>query len=145
MNESNENIDKMEMAWMTTDIVRSFVAGNPMQPEQLTKLIAHVWETISGMTNEEATIEEPKQEPAVSVRASIKPDHFVCLEDGNKLKMLKRYLRTNYDMTSEEYRKKWNLPSDYLMVAPSYAAIRAEIANNIGLGNKGGRRKAKNE
>lgn len=143
MNELSENIDKMETARMTTDIVTSFVASNPMQPEQLTKLIADVYATLSGLTNEEPVAEGPKQEPAVSVRASIKPDYLVCLEDGKKLKMLKRYLRTNYDMTPEEYREKWNLPSDYPMVAPNYAAMRAEMAKRIGLGSKGGRRKTK--
>lgn len=138
-----ENTDKMEMARMTTEIVTSFVSSNPMQPDQVTKLIAHVYATISGLTAENPVDEEPKQEPAVSIRASIKPDYIVCLEDGKKLKMLKRYLRTNYDMSPEEYREKWNLPSDYPMVAPNYAAMRAEMAKKIGLGNKGGRRKAK--
>ena len=74
------------------------------------------------------------QKPAISVRRSITPDFIVCLEDGKKLKMLKRYLRTNYKMTPEEYRAKWNLPHDYPMVAPNYAKQRSEFAKNIGLG-----------
>lgn len=139
----SETADKMEIARMTAEIVTSFVASNPMQSDQVTKLIADVYATFSDLTTESPVVEELKQEPAVSVRASIKPDYIVCLEDGKKLKMLKRYLRTNFDMSPEEYREKWDLPSDYPMVAPNYAAMRAEMAKKIGLGNKGGRRKLK--
>jgi predicted transcriptional regulator len=77
-----------------------------------------------------------KQEPAVSIRASVKPDYLICLEDGAKLKMLKRYLRTRYNMSPEEYREKWGLPRDYPMVAPNYAETRRELAFKIGLGRK---------
>lgn len=143
MNDLKENLDQLETARMTSEIVTAFVTSNPMQPDQLTKLIADVYETISGLTTDRAINEEPKQEPAVSVRASIKPDYLVCLEDGKRLKMLKRYLRTNFGMSPEEYRAKWNLPPDYPMVAPNYAAMRAEMAKKIGLGNKGGRKKTK--
>lgn len=141
MNDLKENLDQLETARLTSEIVTAFVTSNPMQPDQLTKLIADVYETISGLTTDRAINEEPKQEPAVSVRASIKPDYLVCLEDGKRLKMLKRYLRTNFGMSPEEYRAKWNLPPDYPMVAPNYAAMRAEMAKKIGLGNKGGRKK----
>lgn len=143
MENLSETADKMEIARMTAEIVTSFVASNPMQSDQVTKLIADVYATFSDLTTESPVVEELKQEPAVSVRASIKPDYIVCLEDGKKLKMLKRYLRTNFDMSPEEYREKWDLPSDYPMVAPNYAAMRAEMAKKIGLGNKGGRRKLK--
>src|SRR3546814_4400820 len=88
---------------------------------------------------------EVKQEPAVSIRASIKPDYIVCLEDGKKLKMLRRHLMTHYNMTPEDYRAKWNLPKDYPMVAPNYAEKRRALAKAIGLGTKGrggGRKKA---
>lgn len=138
-----DNSEKMEFARMTTEIVTSYAANNPMQPEQLTTLISDVFATMSGLATDKVVEEEPKQEPAVSVRASIKPDYLVCLEDGKKLKMLKRYLRTNFDMSPEEYRQKWGLPSDYPMVAPNYRQMRAEMAKKIGLGNRGGRKKAK--
>ena len=80
--------------------------------------------------------EAKKQEPAVSIRSSIKPDYIVCLEDGKKLKMLKRHLMTHYQMTPEQYRAKWNLPADYPMVAPNYAEQRRSLAKKIGLGTK---------
>ena len=90
-----------------------------------------------------ATAEEERPEPAVSVRASIKPDYIVCLEDGKKLKMLKRHLMTHYNMTPDEYRERWNLPSDYPMVAPNYAEQRRQLAKKIGLGTKAKRGKRK--
>lgn len=143
MNSPADSGEKMEIARMTTEIVTSYASSNPMQPEQLPGLISKVYATIAGLANEEVVEEEVQQEPAVSIRASIKPDYLVCLEDGKRLKMLKRYLRTNYEMTPDDYRRKWNLPSDYPMVAPNYAKMRAEMAIKIGLGNKGGRKKAK--
>ena len=88
-------------------------------------------------------VEEKRPEPAVSIRASVKPDHIVCLEDGKKLKMLKRYLRTNYNMSPEEYRARWGLPADYPMVAPDYADKRRELAKKIGLGRQPGQRRGR--
>src|SRR5699024_4113306 len=91
--------------------------------------------TLSNLNKEESTVTE-KQKPAVPVRQSVKQDYIVCLEDGKKLKMLKRYLMTSYGMTPDEYRKKWGLPADYPMVAPSYAEKRRQLAKAIGLGTK---------
>jgi predicted transcriptional regulator len=85
---------------------------------------------------------EPDLKPAVSVRSSVKSDHIVCLEDGKKMKMLKRHLSTDHGMTPAEYRVRWNLPADYPMVAPAYAQTRRELAVKIGLGRKPGKRKA---
>ena len=105
------------------------------------QLIANVHQALAGLDTNEP--EAPKLEPAVSIRASVKPDYLVCLEDGKKLKMLKRYLRTNYDMSPEEYRERWNLPADYPMVAPNYAEKRRELAKKIGLGRQPGQKRGR--
>lgn len=124
---------------LTADIVAAHVSNNSVAVSDLPVLIANVHSALSGLGG--PVIEpEVKQEPAVSIRASIKPDFIVCLEDGKKLKMLKRHLMTHYKMTPEQYRAKWNLPADYPMVAPNYAEQRRTLAKKIGLGTK--RRKA---
>lgn len=119
---------------MTAEIVASFVANNSVQTEQLPELIRSIYATLGGLSKgeEERNIERPK--PAVPVNKSIQNDFIICLEDGKKLKMLKRYLRSTYDMSPEEYRKRWGLPADYPMVAPAYAKRRSEFAKRIGLG-----------
>lgn len=117
------------------------VSNNSVAIGDLPLLIANVHSSLAGLGN----VDEPpasKQEPAVSICASVKPDYIVCLEDGKKLKMLKRHLSTAYGMTPDEYRAKWGLSKDYPMVAPNYAAMRADLAKQIGLGKKGGRKKA---
>ena len=128
----------------TSNIVEAYVSNNSAELDEVPVLINNVYSALSSLGGG-ATQEEERPEPAVSVRASVKPDYLVCLEDGKKLKMLKRYLRTNYDMSPEEYRERWNLPSDYPMVAPNYAEKRRELAKKIGLGRapnqKRGRRK----
>ena len=124
---------------LTADIVAAHVSNNSVAVSDLPVLIAHVHGALSNLGGP-APIEVVKQEPAVSVRSSIKPDFIVCLEDGKKLKMLKRHLMTHYQMTPEQYRAKWNLPADYPMVAPNYAEQRRTLAKKIGLGTK--RRKA---
>jgi predicted transcriptional regulator len=128
-----------EFLALTADIVSSHVANNTVAVSDLPTLIENVYATLSrlGGQNEPAQ----KQEPAVSVRSSIKPDYIVCLEDGKKLKMLKRHLMTHYNMTPEEYRAKWNLPADYPMVAPNYAQQRRALAKKIGLGTKRARKR----
>lgn len=130
---------------LTSDIVAAHVANNHVDVDQLPQLIENVYGALAGL-GEHGQQEEAPPEPAVSIRASVKPDYIVCLEDGKKLKMLKRYLRTNYDMSPEEYRARWNLPADYPMVAPNYAEKRRELAKKIGLGKapgqKRGRKKA---
>ena len=133
MNERNAAHD--ELLSLTADIVSSHVANNTVAISDLPHVIENVFGTLSRL-GVDVKIPEPKQEPAVSVRASIKPDYIVCLEDGKKLKMLKRHLMTHYDMTPEQYRAKWNLPADYPMVAPTYAAQRRTLAKKIGLGTK---------
>ena len=124
-----------ELLTLTTEIVSSHVANNTVAVSDLPNLIDNVFSTLSRL-GINAKPETPKQEPAVSVRSSIKPDYIVCLEDGKKLKMLKRHLMTHYNMTPDEYRAKWNLPADYPMVAPNYAAQRRTLAKKIGLGTK---------
>lgn len=120
---------------LTTDIVATHVANNTVSAEELPTLIRTIFEALV-KTETPAPPEAPKQEPAVSIRASVKPDHIVCLEDGQKLKTLKRYLRTKYNMSPEDYRAKWGLPRDYPMVAPAYAEQRRVLAKQIGLGRK---------
>ena len=120
---------------LTADIVAAHVSNNSVAVSDLPLLISNVHNALSALGGS-APVPEVKQEPAVSVRASIKPDYIVCLEDGKKLKMLKRHLMTHYQMTPEQYRAKWNLPADYPMVAPNYAEQRRTLAKKIGLGTK---------
>jgi predicted transcriptional regulator len=120
---------------LTADIVAAHVSNNSVAVSDLPVLIANVHGALTGLGSA-APAETIKQEPAVSVRSSIKPDFIVCLEDGKKLKMLKRHLMTHYQMTPEQYRAKWNLPADYPMVAPNYAEQRRTLAKKIGLGTK---------
>ena len=136
---------KETLITLTSDIVAAHLSNNSVDVDAVPGLITNVYGALS-LLGEEPEAVEVRPEPAVSIRASVKPDYIVCLEDGKKLKMLKRYLRTNYDMTPEEYRQRWNLPSDYPMVAPNYAEKRRDLAKKIGLGRKPGasrgRRKA---
>jgi predicted transcriptional regulator len=127
---------------LTADIVAAHVSNNSVAVNDLPTLISNVHTALAALTGPVAA-PEVKQEPAVSIRASIKPDYVVCLEDGKKLKMLKRHLMTHYNMTPDQYRAKWNLPADYPMVAPNYAEQRRTLAKAIGLGTKGRRRTAK--
>lgn len=127
---------------LTADIVSAHVSNNSVAVSDLPMLIQNVHNALAGLSQPEAA-PEAKQAPAVSVRASIKPDYIVCLEDGKKLKMLKRHLMTHYSMTPDDYRAKWNLPADYPMVAPNYAEQRRVLAHKIGLGTKRGKRTRK--
>ena len=120
---------------LTADIVSAHVSNNSVAVNDLPTLIQNVHNALAGLGTP-APEPEAKLEPAVSVRASIKPDYIVCLEDGKKLKMLKRHLMTHYQMTPDEYRAKWGLPTDYPMVAPNYAEQRRSLAKKIGLGTK---------
>ena len=120
---------------LTADIVAAHVTNNSVAVSDLPSLIQNVHDALNRLGTAD-TVPEAKQEPAVSIRASVKPDHIVCLEDGKKLKMLKRHLMTHYQLTPAEYRTKWNLPSDYPMVAPNYAEKRRALAKKIGLGRK---------
>ena len=137
------NTDQIEnLVALTADIVSAHVSNNSVAVSDLPALIANVHGALTGLGTP-AVAEIVKQEPAVSVRASVKPDFIVCLEDGKKLKMLKRHLMTAYQMTPEQYRTKWNLPADYPMVAPNYAEQRRALAHKIGLGRKPGQTVAK--
>lgn len=118
---------------LTSDIVAAHVSNNSVAVSDLPVLIQNVYGALAGLQKEVAPV-QPKQEPAVSIRSSIKPDYIVCLEDGKKLKMLKRHLMTHYQMTPDDYRTKWGLPADYPMVAPNYAEQRRSLAKKIGLG-----------
>jgi predicted transcriptional regulator len=128
------------MITLTADIVAAHVSNNSVAVNDLPTLIANVHGALVGLVGPAPAAPEPKQEPAVSIRASIKPDYVVCLEDGKKLKMLKRHLMTHYNLTPDQYRAKWGLPADYPMVAPNYAEQRRTLAKSIGLGTKGRRK-----
>ena len=132
--ENQDNFSE-SLITLTADIVSAHVSNNSVSVNDLPALIQNVHSALTGLgeTREEP---QPKQEPAVSVRASIKPDYIVCLEDGKKLKMLKRHLMTHYNMTPDQYRQKWGLNADYPMVAPNYAEQRRTLAKSIGLGTK---------
>lgn len=129
--------DNTNLIELTTEIVSSFVTKNPIPTASLPELIRSVHSTLAELSSSDPS-KAPRPEPAVPVSKSITPDYLICLEDGRQLKMLKRYLRSRYDMTPEQYRARWNLPADYPMVAPNYAKIRSEKAKEIGLGRKTG-------
>ncbi len=130
-----------ELLELTTEIVSAHAGNNMIAIEDLPQLIKDVYQTLSTVSTASSTPERPK--PAVPVKKSVFPDYIVCLEDGKKLKMLKRHLRTSYDMTPEDYRERWGLPMDYPMVAPNYAKHRSALAKKIGLGTKPRKRKRK--
>ena len=137
-----DTIEHNDLLALTADIVSSHVANNSVAVNDLPQLIQNVFATLSGLGTP-VQAPEVKLEPAVPVRSSIKPDYIICLEDGKKLKMLKRHLMTAYGMTPEEYRAKWGLKPDYPMVAPTYAAKRQELAKKIGLGRKPGQKRGR--
>ena len=135
--------DQETLVTLTADIVAAHVSNNSVAISDIPLIIRSVHDALAGLGTKVAP--EVKQEPAVSIRASVKPDYIVCLEDGKKLKMLRRHLMTHYGMTPDDYRAKWNLPKDYPMVSPNYAEKRRALALEIGLGTKGrggGRKKA---
>ena len=124
---------------LTSDIVAAHVSNNSVAVSDLPLIISSVHGALAGLSGQAA--EQARPDPAVPIKSSIKPDYVVCLEDGKKLKMLKRHLMTHYGMTPEDYRAKWGLPNDYPMVAPNYAQKRRELAKAIGLGKKKGKKK----
>ncbi|HCF24299.1 MULTISPECIES: MucR family transcriptional regulator [unclassified Novosphingobium] len=127
---------------LTSDIVAAHVSNNNVAVEDVAGLISNVFGALAGL-GQAVVVEEKMPEPAVSIRSSIKPDFIVCLEDGKKLKMLKRHLMTHYNLTPDQYRARWNLPADYPMVAPSYAEKRRDLAKKIGLGRKPGQKRGR--
>jgi len=124
-----------ELLSLTTDIVSAHVANNTVSLADLPELIHSVYRTLASIG---PAMAEPgnRPVPAVPVRKSVMPDHLVCLEDGKRLKMLKRHLKTAYNLTPEQYRERWSLPPDYPMVAPNYARQRSRLAKEIGLGTR---------
>lgn len=127
---------------LTSDIVAAHVSNNTISVEEVPALISAVHGALAELGLPAPEVEE-RPEPAVSVRASVKRDHLVCLEDGKRMKMLKRHLMTEHGMTPEEYRQRWNLASDYPMVAPDYAETRRDLAVKIGLGRKPGQKRGR--
>ena len=135
-----ERVKTSELLSLSTNIVAAHVSNNSVAVSDLPQLIRDVYETLFAVQGGgEREAERPA--PAVSIKRSVTPDHIICLEDGKKFKSLKRHLRTHYDLTPEDYREKWGLPSDYPMVAPNYAAARSALAKKMGLGQQ--RRKSK--
>ena len=137
-----EAADKSELLALTAEIVAAHVSNNKLEATELPGLIRQVYGTLAGIGGSQpATTAAPseKLQPAVPVKKSVTPEYIVCLEDGQKLKMLKRHLMSHYNMTPEQYRERWGLPADYPMVAPNYALQRQVLAKKIGLG-KGRRR-----
>jgi predicted transcriptional regulator len=122
-----------ELLRMTADVVAAYVSNNALPTQQLAEIISTVYASLRSLDADADAKNEPLK-PAVTIRKSITPEYLICLEDGKKLKMLKRHLRSTYAMTPDDYRAKWGLPADYPMVAPNYAAQRSAFAKKIGLG-----------
>ncbi|HEX5318354.1 MAG TPA: MucR family transcriptional regulator [Stellaceae bacterium] len=129
-----------ELLRMTTEVVAAYVSNNTLATGQVAEIIHSVYNSLRGLDGQTAEPTSEPLKPAVPVRKSITPEYLVCLEDGKKLKMLKRHLRSTYGMTPDEYRVKWGLGADYPMVAPNYAEQRSAFAKKIGLGRGTGRR-----
>jgi predicted transcriptional regulator len=140
--ENAENDMKETLITLTSDIVAAHVSNNGVSVEDVPALITNVYGALASL-GQSAPAPEKLPEPAVSIRSSVKPDHIVCLEDGKKLKMLKRHLMTHYNLTPDQYRQRWGLAADYPMVAPNYAEKRRELAKKIGLGRKPGARRGR--
>ena len=136
MSDTQETNDLLEL---TTEIVSSHVANNPVAVQDLPDLIRQVYNALSAI-DQAPGLQSDRPQPAVPIKKSVTSDYIVCLEDGRKLKMLKRHLKTAYDLTPEDYRERWGLPADYPMVAPNYARQRSNLAKKIGLGTKPRRR-----
>lgn len=128
-----------EMIELAADIISAYVSNNTVPANDLPGLITDVYGALTKTVEVEVEVVEEPQKPAVSIRRSITPDYLICLEDGKQFKSLKRHLRTHYNLSPEEYRDKWNLPSDYPMVAPNYAAARSALAKKMGLGQQRGK------
>jgi predicted transcriptional regulator len=125
---------------LTAEIVSAYVSNNPVPAGEMSALISQVHQALTRVGGNQAEAPLEMLKPAVAVKRSVTPDYIVCLDDGKKFKSLKRHLRTQYNMTPEQYREKWGLPSDYPMVAPNYAAARSQLAKKMGLGQQRRRR-----
>ncbi|HLY44033.1 MAG TPA: MucR family transcriptional regulator [Stellaceae bacterium] len=137
-----ENTEQLnDLLELTTEIVAAHVSNNTVALSDLPQLINQVYNSLAHIGTAPA-VPAVRPQPAVSIKKSVQPEYIVCLEDGKKLKMLKRHLKTAYDMSPEAYRERWGLPSDYPMVAPSYARQRSRLAKEIGLGTRARRARA---
>ena len=132
------SVPSTDILRMAVEIVSAYVGNNAVAAGQVPEIINTVYNSLNTLTGQPGETAGEVLKPAVSIRRSVHPDYIVCLEDGKKLKMLKRHLRAAYGMTPDEYRAKWNLPPDYPMVAPNYAQQRSTFAKQIGLGRKKG-------
>jgi predicted transcriptional regulator len=131
----SEEAEGVDLLGLTAEIVAAHVSNNTVSVEELPVLINQVYRSLSTIGQPVELVQE-KPQPAVPVKKSVHPDFIICLEDGKRLKMLKRHLKTAYNMTPEEYRERWSLPPDYPMVAPNYARQRSKLAKEIGLGTR---------
>lgn len=131
-----EKSDSLEVLRLTSQIVSAHVSHNAVDAADLPDLILRVHGALTGTDNAAENAADAARKPAVPIKRSVQPDYIVCLEDGRKLKMLKRHLRTAYNMSPEDYRRRWGLPADYPMVATTYAKRRSKLAKQIGLGRR---------
>jgi predicted transcriptional regulator len=137
----SEKLGAANFIELTAEIVSAYVSNNPVTASDMPGLINQIHSALIRVSGGHGDVQPEPLKPAVTVKRSITPDHIVCLEDGKKFKSLKRHLRTQYNMTPEQYRDKWGLPPDYPMVAPNYAAARSQLAKQMGLGQQRRRRK----
>lgn len=133
---------KETLITLTSDIVAAHVSNNSVQVDDVPSLITNVFGALAGL-GEDASPAETRPDPAVSIRASVKKDHIVCLDCGKKMKMLKRHLSTEHGLSPDEYRARWELSADYPLVAPNYAETRRDLAKKIGLGRKPGQKRGR--
>jgi predicted transcriptional regulator len=131
-----DDVTHLELLGMMSDIVSAHIEKNAVSAADLPRFLQSVFGTLKGLGASQIVTPPEELKPAVPIRRSVMHDHIICLEDGKKLKILKRHLRTAFNMTPDQYRKRWGLPSDYPMVAPAYAARRRELAVKIGLGTR---------
>ena len=131
-----DEVNKEELLALTSEIVSSYLAHNSVETSEISSIIEDVYKTLSSVDGGSAS-SLGRPQPAVPISESVMPEYIVCLEDGKQLKMLKRHLKTAYNMSPEEYRERWGLPADYPMVAPEYAEKRSRLAKDIGLGTRG--------
>jgi predicted transcriptional regulator len=137
----SENTESSSFIGLTAEIVSAYVSNNSVPAAEIPALISQVHTALARVSSNRGEFIADSARPAVTVKKSITPDYIVCLEDGKKFKSLKRHLRTQYNITPEQYREKWGLPTDYPMVAPNYAAARSQLAKQMGLGQQRRRRK----
>lgn len=132
-----EPTNREDLLALTTEIVSSYLSNNTVSTAEIPAVIEQVFKTLANVDGESPMATADRPQPAVPIKRSVTPDYIICLEDGKKLKMLRRHLKTAYNMSPEEYRERWGLPADYPMVAPNYAKQRSKLAKDIGLGTRG--------